>query len=336
MASPPQLSVIICHHTGQLIHRCLDSVFESEGVQLEVLVVTSAPDFQTPWAAVMVLSVQGGPAHKRNVGVSRSRHPYLVFLDDDVEVSPYCLYELWRGLQEHPKAGMGFAKIYNMERRDEFDDCGSWLTQSGFLYARAENHQRDVGQYDEPCRCLSSKSATCIIRRDIFLTAGGFDAHYYILGEETDLAWRSWLTGHESWYLPAAVSWHAFNTSLKPLADYYTLERIHRYGCRNYLSMLFTNLGTARLTFTFPLHLSAWLVACLGFALRGQWQRSVEILRGLQDFTNTMPRVRWKRRHVQASRVISDRALMQVIMVNPPWGYYFNRLRRYLHQGLHG
>lgn len=315
--------------------KCLESVALSRSITFETIVVTSDPKYDRE-DGPKVYFEKGGPAHKRNYGVERSRSSIIVFLDDDVVISPYCLYYLNEFLTSQPHAAMVFAKIFNMERRQEFDDCGSWLTPTGFLYARAGNGVRDTGQYDEECRILASKSATCAIKRNIFYEVGGFDASYYILGEETDLAWRCWLKGHEVWYTPLARSWHAFNTSLKPKADYYTLERIHFHGCKNYLNLLMTNLGNLQLIKVLPIHITAWVVAAVSFALRGKFQRSFHIMRGMWwNAANIWPTLK-KRRKVQSGRRISDKSLMSIIMRHPPRHYYIDRLRRYITQGLHG
>mgnify|MGYP001566593492 FL=1 len=336
----PEVTVVIPHHVGDLILRCLDSVRLSRGVSFQTVVVTSNATLQEripDW--VTLYYDTGGPAHKRNLAVARSRSPFTVFLDDDVEVSPYCVYELVSWLKDHPRCGMAFAKIYKMEegRRDEFDAAGSWLTWTGFLWDRAGNSQRDTSHYDKPQAILSSKSATCVVRRAAFKQVGGFDASYYILGEETDLAWRCWLKGWEVWYVPTAVSWHAFGCeSLKPKADYYTIRRTMTYGCRNYVSMLLTNVGRGRLTLILPCHLFAWLLAAIGFALRGDYQRGLGILRGLSEVLQTLPHVLRKRRAVQRLRVVSDRVLWPIISHSPGLMYYLHRMWRYWTTQLHG
>lgn len=346
----PVVSVIICHHQGQLIEACLDSLQVSVGVSFEVFVMTSDVAYhraahtagrqQPPhWrseAPLWVCYCAGGPAHKRNVGAQYAKGSVLVFLDDDTEVSPYTLWNFSLGLQQRPAAGMLFARIYNMERRSELDDCGSWLTPTGFLYARASHARISHDELLQPVRCLASKSAGCAIRRDSFRRAGGFDASYFILGEETDLAWRVWLQGEEVWYWPHAVLWHAFNTSAKPVTDYYTLERIHAYGSRNYVSLLLTNLGTLRLWTTLPIHLLAWGAAALGFLVRGQHQRARLVLRGLWEALWRLPATLRKRRRVQRTRHRSDRELMRLVLVRPAWDYYPRRLAQYIWNGLHG
>lgn len=336
----PTCSVIIPHHTGRtLLQRCLTSVRASQGVSVELLVITSDPSYLSQEEDVQVYFLEDGPAAKRNLGVAKSHGEYLIFLDDDVEISPYCCYEFVKWFQEHPQCGMAFGKIYKMEegRRDEFDACGSWITGTGFLWDRAGNGQRDRGQYNQATRCLSAKSATCAMPRTVFLHTGGFDKDYYILGEETDLAWRIWLQGLEVWYVPTAISWHAFGCeSLKPKQEFYTDERIFYRGCKNYLSMLWTNLGPTRLATIFPPHVSAWFLAAVGFGLRGQWRVSLQIMRGLRDFCTSLPRLRHKRRTVQSLRTLSDHTLWPMISYSPPLRYYVDRLKRYLTQGLHG
>src|SRR3990167_2506902 len=306
----PKLSVIVCHHQGELWRGCFESLAQSGGVDFELIVVSSAPSESWAGEWFTVISEPGGPAHKRNVGARCAKGELLVFLDDDTEVSPYTLHNFWLGFQAIPTAEMLFARIYNMERRSELDDCGSWLTPTGFLYARASNTKISHDELTRPTRCLASKSAGCAIRREAFFRVGGFDASYFILGEETDLAWRVWLQGGEVWYWPFAVLWHSFNTSIKPVTDYYTLVRVHTYGCRNYLRCLTTNLGLLRLVRTLPLHLLGWLVAATLFACRGQARRSMCILRGIAQYLQTLPATLHKRRAVQASRQGSDRELM--------------------------
>lgn len=304
---------------------------------MKVVVVTST---DRVFENVITLRDQGGPAHKRNLAVQYfgKESKYLIFLDDDVELASSTLWTLVEEMENKPQCGMGFCKILNMERRDVFDDCGSWITSTGFLWARAQNNQTDTGQFDQSCKVLASKSATCIVRRDVFVQVGGFDVSYYILGEETDVGWRCWLAGYECWYFSSAVSWHAFGTSLKPKSKYYTLDRIHFHGAKNYLNLLLTNLGVSRLCRILPIHLSAWCAAAVGFAVRGQWKRSLLILKGIG--WNFMPsnwkRTMEKRRKVQRTRTVTDRELWPLIGYSPPPSYYLSRLARYIMQGLHG
>lgn len=326
--------VVVPHHRGRLIDRCLETIQSSDlgPYSVKTITVSSDPDYPA------TIYSTTGPAEKRNLAVKfyGSTHKYLIFLDDDLELGRYTLWNMIQAMEAKPQCGMGFTKILNMERRQEFDDCGSWLTWTGFLWARAGNAVLDVGQFDAPEKVLASKSACCIVRRDAFLEAGGFDDDYYILGEETDLAWRIWLTGRECWYFPSAVSWHAFNTGLKPKDQYYTDERVFYRGCRNYLNLLLTNLGTTTLVATLPIHLSGWLVSAAGFVLTGHPRKALMIVSGIISVVRTIKPTLRKRKKVQGNRKLSDRQLLPLISRNPGWAYYAGRLKRYWTQQTHG
>ena len=350
--TPPQVTVIICHHTGrELLRRTLQSVQRSVGVSYHVRVITSdatmsaadnllfRQEFSTGDNPVIFFYEEGGPAHKRNYGVVHGglvKSKYLVFLDDDVIIGVYTLYELFMNMEEHLDVGFGFCKIYNAERRKEFDDCGSFLSPTGFLWARAGNAQLDKGQYDTAEPILSSKSATCIIRKDLFLKVGGFAPDFYFLAEETQLAYKVWLSGSQVWYFPSAHSWHYFNTSQKPKETYYSLRKIHFLGSRNYLLFLLTCLGTSRLLAIIPIHWTIWWIAVIGFLLRGEWKRAFLISEGLL-YPICHPRVVIKkRRQVQSLRIRSDKEIFQYGFRCPSFSYYAGRMRRYLTQQTHG
>ena len=333
-----QVSVVVCYHTGDLVDRCLKSIRDSDTTGLKVrTIVVSSVDRMFPNCYTYVSTA--GPAEKRNLGVKQfGIGSYYIFLDDDVELEPDCLRELVSFMQANPKCAMSYAKIRKMDDRVTLDDCGSWLTWTGFLWARAQNGVKDVGQYDVPCKILASKSATCIVRADAFHAVWGFDPEYYILGEETDASWRLWLGGWEVWYNPKAVSYHAFDTPLKPKAKYYSLDRIHYRGARNYLCLLMTNLGTATLFGVLPIHLTAWIVSAVGFLVRGSWARSWLILTAIFSFLKPTT-VRWvlsKRRLVQRTRKITDKKLLKMVSYSPPFNYFMKRLLRYQQQQLHG
>ena len=331
----PELSIIICHHAGSLILRCLKSLETAKG-NFECIIVTSMREFSYQGSGITLIYADGGPAYKRNLGASSASGKYLVFLDDDVEIREDCLINFQAFLESKPACGMAFAKILKMDRRDVFDDCGSWLTWTGFLWSRAGNDQIDRKQYDDPIPILASKSATCIISKQVFSHVGQFDEEMYILGEETDLAWRCWHAGYQVWYVPSAVSWHAFGTSLKPPAEYYKPDRIYKYGPRNYITLLYKNLGATRLLLTLPIHLFGWLCAATIMALTGRRSFSILILLGIWENIANFKRLHAKRKIVQAARKVSDWQLSKFIYSSPPPSYYLARLIRYRTTGLHG
>jgi len=332
------VSAVICHHKGDLIFKAIESLQKSREVELEIIVVTTGDEnvsrLRNKYPDCVVVSAEGGPATKRNVGCRLARHPLYAFFDDDVEVTPYACFYLARTLNKSD-VGATFGKLLNMEHRNRFDEAGSFLTWSGFLYARCESGIEDTGQFQEEVPILAGKSASMMIRRKCFWQVGGYDESYEILGEETDLAWRVWLSGMSVMWCPKSVTYHAFNTRFKP-ADFYVPRRVYYNGCRNYLTMIITNLAPANLIIPLVVQTLTWSLAGLGFFLTGKFEASKNVFYGLGYVITNLKSIIKKRQIVQRMRVVRDRDLLPIVTHNPPPSYYLKRFVHYIQTGRHG
>ena len=335
MPNKPLISVIVCHHVGDLLYDFIASVLKSRDVKIEVIIITSDEALALRGIkGCRIIHSTDGPAKKRNIGYSVANGEYLAFFDDDMTVMRETVKFL---LEACDKRGIGmvYGKLYNMEHRKRLDEAGSYLTWSGFLWSRAEQNIEDVGQFVVPEYVLAGKSASCIIRADVFREVGGFDESFGILGEETDLSWRVWLSGYKVVFEPSSIGYHAFNTKYKPPAKYYTSSRVQFNGCRNYITMLMKNLE-ARHLWIVPLHSTIWLIAGLAMIGTGKVRMGANIIRGLGYVIGNIGLIMKKRAIVQEMRKKSDRELFPYIMRSPRMGYYTERLGRYLKIGLHG
>ena len=333
----PEVSVVVCHHKGEFIFDFVDSALKSKDVRIEVIVVTSDPHLATQGIrGCRTVYETGGPAKKRNTGYRVAYGQYLAFFDDDVTIWPTCIRELLTCLRENTQCKMVYGKLFNMEHTKRFDEAGGYLTQTGFIWSRAEQNVEDVGQFNERVTILAGKSASCMIDADVFAEVGQFDEDFEILGEETDLSWRVWLAGWTVIFEPKAKGYHAFNTKFKPAKEYYTSKRVHFNGCRNYITMLIKNLEGSNLWRILPIHTAVWCFAGLAMIITLKIPQGVNIFRGLIYILWNLPKILDKRRRIQERRKISDRELMPLISRRPSWSYYKGRITRYIGIGLHG
>ena len=331
------VSTILCHHKGTLIDGAIASLLKSKGVELQIIVATSDETYfkkHRDDTNILVVVVQGGPAHKRNVAFRFAEHPLIAFFDDDVEVRPWAVYEMATALRVEG-LGMVFGKLLNMEFPERFDEAGSFLTSSGFLWARAESGVLDTGQFDEACPVLAGKSASCMIHRKVFSEVGMFDASYEILGEETDLSWRVWLYGYRVLYVPSSITLHAFNTKFKP-RDFYVPRRVYFNGCRNYISMLLTNLEYPNMILPITIQFIVWSMAGLCMLVTGKFEAGLYIFKGISWVISHLPQILSKKITVQKYRKVSDHILLPIIRRNPPISYYIDRFLSYIKTGRHG
>ena len=332
-----KISIIICHHKGKLIDKAVDSLLLSRDVDFEIIIASSDQDCVDRFSdrkKITSFFCLGGPAKKRNVAFRYAQYPYIAFFDDDIEVNDYTLVRMLEALKE-PNVGMVYGKLLNMEFRDRFDEAGSFLTFSGFLWSRAASGTKDIGQYTEKCPVLAGKSAACMIHRKIFSEVGLFDASYEILGEETDLSWRVWLYGYKVIYVPSSVTFHAFNTKFKP-ADFYIPRRVYFNGARNYLNMLTTNLEIHNLIIPLTIQISVWAAASVGMFLTGKFEAGYYIMKGIAYYFTHLRPILLKRSQVQSKRKVRDNELFPFIRRSPKAYYYIHRFFHYLKTGLHG
>lgn len=333
-----KVSAIACHHTGDLVKMYDHSIHKSFGVEFESMILTSTILDRKQYKSKVINCGPDMqlPASKRNFGAIAAAGKYLAFFDDDVEVDQNCLYEMAKYLDEHKKTGMVYAKLLNMEHRNRFDEAGSYLTKTGFLWSRAAQNIEDKGQYDHIEPILSGKSAACMIRSTVFFKVRQFDEDFGILGEETDLAWRVWLAGYNVMFIPKAVAYHAFNTKFKPRDKYYTDDRVYFNGCRNYITMLIKNLGTHNLWKILPIHIAIWIGASFAMILTFRFGAGWKILSGIWYVLRNLDLIRSKRRLVQKERLVDDRDIFPFILQQPHGGYFAQRFWRYISSKLHG
>jgi GT2 family glycosyltransferase len=276
-----------------------------------------------------------GPAKKRNVGIRMAKSEYVAFFDDDVHIYPKCIENMHEALLAEPTAGMAYGKLHNFEHKNRFDEAGSFITSTGFLWSRAGQNIVDEGQYDKPEYILAGKSASCMVRKSIFYEVGGFDEDFFILGEETDLSWRMWLMGFKVLWVPSSYCEHKFNTKYKPVRKHYNTTRVQFMGCRNYLTMLYKNLGKEHL-WIIPIHLTIWFFAALAMVGTFKVGQGVKILQGIWAFLKNWKVNTQKRKTIQAKRMTDEDILWPIISRRTPRGYYTQRFAKYIRIGLHG
>ena len=315
-----KISCVIIHHKGLLINKCLESL---KALDVEKIVVTSDWTWKNNFKDVKrFLTTYNNPSFKRNIGVSKSNEEYIVFLDDDVEVTPSCIRRMKDLLEGELNIGMVYATLLKTDNHNIIDTSGSFLTWCGFLnetYTQRNTFYTPV---------LSAKSACCMIRKDLLEKIGGFDNDFVIYGEETDLSWRVWLAGYIVVIRNEAIAYHSSETSLKP-KDFYNKEFIHYHGCKNYITMLLKNLPY-RMFWMVLINALIWLFmgVCLWFKNR---QASKWIFRGIWYNIKNLRYILNKRKKI--NRVSED--FYPTIIKNPPFSYFWVRCKEYLTHKIH-
>lgn len=159
--------------------------------------------------------------HPTNLGVASGRNAgarlaieslaptYLLFLDNDMAVTPGFVQALLRPFAGDGKLGQTQAKLLLLDDPQRLNDGGGcrvrfWLGQTrpvGF-------GELDRGQYDRPAPCIACGGAM-MVRTDVFEELGGFDSRFDPFGpEDLDFSLRLQKAGYRALYVPEALAFH--------------------------------------------------------------------------------------------------------------------------------
>lgn len=306
--SAPYVSIIIINARNiKSLESCLKSIYRTQYPDYEVLVV----DCQTPKIEKLAMKYRFklisfkhdiGPAKSHNVGFENINlnTKYIVFLDNDVEVTPYWLKELVNVMEEDTSIGVAQACIFQYSSPSKLDhSClsidllGSWLSTYGIEGNKVGSKILEI---------FAASSAACITRYDLYKIIRGFDGDYFIYDDDTDYSWRARLMGYKVVLVRDAVVYHKGNIKkmINPLRVY--------HSTRNRLYTLFKNTELGNLLIRGFVYLLLSFLAIPILTLINT-QLSFSIIKAIYEFMKNLKKVMVKRAYIQSIRIISDKVL---------------------------
>jgi glycosyltransferase involved in cell wall biosynthesis len=185
---PIRLSVVIpTYHRERELIEAVRSVLAEDIPDTEVLVIDDSPTHSARDAvrtiddtrvtySVMPTPSHGKPALVRNFGIRQARGDIVYFLDDDDRVSPGGLSALVEALESRPRVGVAFGRVApfgpDSVERDDFARHFEWAGTTALRFRNSSWLTSGVIMF----RGTLIINSCCIIRRDLALRLGGYDA----------------------------------------------------------------------------------------------------------------------------------------------------------------
>jgi GT2 family glycosyltransferase len=212
----PRVAIIIPVH-GKLAWTlaCLRSLaLHVSETPIEVLVVDDASPDET---AATLAKVRGlrllsndrnlGFIRSCNAGAQAARAPYLLFLNNDTQVTPGWLDRLLETYLEEPDCGIVGSQLVYPDGR--LQEAGALVYNDGEAWNVGRFEQRDDPRYLYRRDVDYVSGAALLIERALFLRLGGFDTRYEpAYCEDMDLAFAVRAAGRRVVYEPASVVIH--------------------------------------------------------------------------------------------------------------------------------
>jgi len=213
--------IIINYNAGELLQRCLSSVFNTNNDDFEVILVDNGSHDQShlkckeqfPKITLVENKTNLGFCEGNNVGISLAKGDFIVFLNPDTEVEPEWLNELHKACETFGE-GLYQPKLKDLENRQIIQTAGNMLTPFGFFFLRGVQ-QKDVGQYENIDQISYCSGACLFIPRKILDKLGYFDPYMFAYYEDTSLSWKAAMLGIKSYYVPKAIVYHKSGYSFK-------------------------------------------------------------------------------------------------------------------------
>ena len=287
------ISVVILNWNGSaMLQRFLPSVIRYSE-EAEIIVADNGSTdhsidlLQEKFPSVRILPFREnyGFAEGYNRAIQQIETPYVLLLNDDVEVTPHWLQPLLAFMNHHPEVAACQPKILSETQRELFEyagACGGFIDHLGYPYCRGRifNHvEKDRGQYDQVCPIFWATGAALLVRTDVFRKEGGLDKRFFAHMEEIDFCWRLRSRNYGIYCIPQSTVYHVGGGTLPKSHPRKTFLNF-----RNNLLMLYKNLPEERLNSTLRIRYFLDLVAALKMLLSGQAKESMAIVKALRTF----------------------------------------------------
>lgn len=325
----PKVTILIPNYNGKKwLEQCLPTIQKVTYQNYETLVVNngstddSADFLKKEYSNIRVIEIKKnrGYAGANNLGVKYARGKYVLFLNNDTQVTPNFLEPLVKRIESDKTIGAVQPQIRHMVKREVIDSIGSFFTFTGFLYHYGYFQAYKKKKYQKELSVYSVKGACFLMKRKDYIELGGIDKTFVTYVEESDLCHRILLSGKKIIYVPGSIVYHYGGGDMLIMTKSEVI--IFRAFRNRFLSYL-KNLSIKKLLFVLPVHLFLCEILIIMSIFRGKFKQAIASQVGVIGWIPSLPSILKKRKYVQSHiRKISDDKLFALVERNPSLSYY--------------
>jgi len=310
------VSIIIVNYNGKhFLKDCLESIRTSEASGEEIIIVDNASTDGSgeyvrsafPRVKLMELDRNYGFAEANNRGASVASGTFLIFLNNDTVVTPGWMKALLEAMFSEPLVGAAGSKLLLYNLPGKVNSAGAHIVFNGGGYDIGFMDD-DSEKYNVPGPRGAVCAASMMVRRDEFLSLGGFDPLYFMYFEDVDLCWRYWLSGYKVLYAPQSVVHHRFGGTTG--SSRHAPLRVF-YGTRNSMFNILKNNDLRNIFLPVFFNMLHHTVKFLGFVASLRFKSAVAMIRAYGSLVCHFPEVMRRRKVIQAARKVTDRYLVE-------------------------
>lgn len=307
----PSIAVAVLNHNGQHhLMACLSSLEKQSYPNFEVFLIDNgSTDSSLEWVTnnfpsvkIIAFNENLGFCEAYNSVVNKLSNEYIVFLNNDTQVSNGWLNELVKPMLQEETVGACGSKIFFLEDQQKIAHAGGKLTLIG------SGMDVNLFRHDTETKNSSKQlvgfvcGASMLVRRSAFLNVGGFDNDYFAYHDDVDLCWRMWLHGYKVVFVPTSKIYHKSGGSW---GERSSSKRVF-LGEKNRLINITKNFGLRFLAMSFTVSFVYDMYQIVAFLKQRNFNAVNAIVKAQSQFFRSMNKTLMKRRRIQNSRNISD------------------------------
>ena len=243
-------SIIIPHYNNEsIIINCLKSLYKHTPSNHEIIVIDNNSSDNSINAikenfdqtTIVKSDTNLGYAGGCNLGAKKAKNDFLIFLNNDTEVTENWITPLINSLKDETISSVQ-PKIKSLNDKHYFDYAGG---SGGFIdifcypFCRGRvfnTNEKDNNQYDTKKEIFWASGTCFATKKEVFTKSGMFDETLFAHMEEIDYHWRSQMLGYKILANPESTIYHKGGETLS-----YNSTKKTFLNHRNSLIIFFSN-----------------------------------------------------------------------------------------------
>jgi len=269
-----------------------------------------------------------GFAEGYNRALAQLPHSYFVLLNSDVEVTEDWLDSIYTQFENNKDIAAAMPKIKAYHKKTNFEYAGAaggFIDYLGYPFCRGrilDSIEKDNGQYNSNIDIFWASGAAMFVRSEVYKQAGGLDSDFFAHMEEIDLCWRIKNLGYR---IICDTNSTVFHVGGATLPNHSSQKLFLNF--RNNLLMLYKNLPSNKLLFTFLARMILDGVAAFKFLLSGEVSNFVAVFKAHMSFYSMLKKYNQKRK--QSMRLVSKKNHPEIYQNSLILDYYLKSKKTY-------
>lgn len=212
-----KVTVVIPNYEGmKFLPECIESLKpenQQASVDYEVLVIDNGSTDgsveylkKCDWVRTVFLDENTGFCHAVNLGIKKSKTPFVILLNNDTKAYPGFVQGLYSAIHGRKKCFSVSAQMLMWDDDSLLDDAGDLYCCLG--WSRSRGKGKKAAAYNSPCKVFSACGGAAIYRRSVFEKIGYFDELHFAYLEDLDIGYRAKIFGYYNRYEPTAKVLH--------------------------------------------------------------------------------------------------------------------------------